>query len=118
MIKAEVINRISAEEEIKKLNTKVKNASAVLINEVIRISKDFTPRRAGDLEGSLKIEKKGDEYIGISYNMPYARRMWYGEESWNWTRRPNSQAGPRWVKRAFDINGNEVIKSVAEAIKL
>lgn len=117
MIKVSLINGINQEAILKKLNSQIDNASAVLVNEIERVSDPFTPFRTGDLYASVKKEKKGNRYIGISYNVPYAKDIWYGKPYWHYTKtdtHPN--AGPRWVERAFDVHKNDVIKIVAERI--
>lgn len=117
MIKAEVINQLSEEAILKRLNGKINNASAVLINEIERVSLQFTPRRNDGLIDSLKKEKEGDRFVGISYNTPYARRMWYGDETWNWNLSKSPKAGPRWIKRAFEVYNSEIFKSVVEELE-
>ena len=122
MIKANVINKVTLESFMKQLNPKVKNASAVLINEIERVSEDFTPYLSGDMFDSAKREMKGDDSIGISYNTPYARRIWYGDPNWNYTRANtengetgHSQACPRWIIRAFEVYKDDIMKLVVEA---
>ena len=122
MIKVSVINKVTLESMMKQINPKIKNASAVLINEIQRVSEDFTPYLSGDMFDSRKREMKGDDYIGISYNTPYARRIWYGDPNWNYTK-PNpennetghSQACPRWIIRSFEVHKNDIMTSVVEA---
>lgn len=115
MIKVSVINKVTLESMMKQINPKIKNASAVLINEIERVSKDFTPYLSDNMFTSLKREMKGDDYIGISYNTPYARRIWYGDPNWNYTKETHPQACPRWIIRAFEVHKNDIMKSVVEA---
>lgn len=117
MIKAEVINQVSQEALLKKLNNSIDNASGVLVNEIARVSKNFTPYRNGGLFASLKYEKDGGRYTGISYSVPYAKRVWYGNDNWQYTTTQHSQACPRWILRAFEVYKSEVIKKTQGAMQ-
>ena len=115
MIKVSVINNITEAALLKQLNAKIKNASAVLVNEIARVSAPFVPYLSGSLYDTMKFEKRGDKFVGISYNMPYARRIWYGDPNWNYTKETHPQACPRWIIRAFEVHKNDIMKSVVEA---
>lgn len=123
MIKANIINKVSAEEILRQINHKIDNASAVLVNELKRKSFKYTPYRSGGLSGSEQAENsyevvsevEGNRYTGITYTAPYASVVWYGKPNWKYNTGKHPNACSRWVLRAFEIHGNEIIKEVVKA---
>ena len=83
----------------------------MLNNEILRISDPFAPFDIGTLKNSGTIEPGN---MAISYNTPYAKRMWYGD-NFNFQGAPIR--GSRWVERAWAIDGNEVISNINKAIR-
>lgn len=121
MIKANVINKVSAEAILKELNPKIDNASAVLVNELERIAFQYTPYRSGGLSGAnkeydVKPVKEGNRYTGLSYTAPYASAVWYGKPNWKYTTEHHPNASPKWILRAFEVHGSEIMKEVIKAL--
>ncbi len=83
----------------------------MLNNEILRISDPFVPFDTGNLKNKGAIEPSN---TAISYDTPYARRMWYGD-NFNFQGAPIR--GSRWVERAWAIDGNEVISNINRAIR-
>lgn len=83
----------------------------MLNNEILRISDPFAPFDIGTLKNSGTIEPGN---MAISYNTPYAKRLWYGED-FKFNGPPIR--GSMWVKRAWEVNGNEVISNINRAIR-
>lgn len=126
MIKVGAINKISADIILKKLNSKIDNASAVLVNEIKRVSFDYIPYRSGALAGIENNDKgeryeildikEGNRYTGISYTAPYASYVWYGKPNWKYTAETHPNACPRWVLRAFELYKDDILQKVIKEL--
>ena len=81
-------------------------ARVFLANEIVKISDAYTPYRDGYLKNSAVVVNDGRQ---IQYNVPYARRMWYGD-TFNFNGAPTR--GSRWVERAVASNSEQLIASV------
>lgn len=78
-------------------------------NEVLRLSEPYVPFLTGALKGSGHVE--GTDVV---WKTPYARRMYYGDEDWNWT--GGSPHGPNWVDRMLQNGGLIEIEKGARRI--
>lgn len=103
MIKATIVNNINWEALIKRAQPLINNASAVIYTELTKYAIQFTPRLSGGLLESMREVKKGNRWVGIEYTVYYAKYVYYGLQSWNWTIQTHPNASPRWLHRAFDI---------------
>lgn len=116
MVKIGSINSAELEKLIKQANPMIDNASSVLANEIKRCAKDFTPYRDGGLQGSLKFERKDGRVVGITYDIEYASKMYFGDPNWRYNRSKNTQAQPHWVEVAWGVHKDEILKNVNKAI--
>ena len=86
-------------------------ARLFLANEIVKISDAYTPYRDGYLKNSAVVVNDGRQ---IQYNVPYARKMWYGKtdagNDINYIGAPTR--GSRWVERAVASNSEQLIASV------
>ncbi len=81
-----------------------------MANEIVTATEPFVPFRDGYLKNSATIALDGNF---IQYNMPYARRLWYGD-GFNFNGAPIR--GSRWVERSWAVNGNEILLATARYI--
>ena len=91
-----------------------KNGQAQLFftNEIARLSEPYVPFLDGDLKNKKTISPKK-----ITYNMPYAKRQYfgnsgYGKEGVN----KGGLRGKLWVKRCWSHKGKDICKSVAQFV--
>lgn len=112
-----------------KVNINVDRAVNRIINDDVklfanttwwRLYQEFVPMRNGDLYGDAAITGKSDdveitpEYI--HHKVPYARRMYYGED-FNFSKDKHSKATAYWDKVAFNSQGDKLIKDIENYIK-
>lgn len=117
MFKIGKINTIQLEYLIKKAKPIIDNASSFLANELKKYVKPYTPYREGGLERSLKFIRKDGRVVGLVYDIEYASKMYHGDPNWNYTKRINPQARPRWVESAWQIHHTEILNNVNKALK-
>lgn len=114
-----------------------------MLNEIMRLSRDYTPFGAGALMASARIS---EDKKAIEYHSRYAQYHWFGKlmvdpitkkgaffsPEYGFWSRPNVQKeltdrdlryngaptrGPRWVERCVIDNAEVIAKSVADKIK-
>ena len=73
------------------------NGRRALANQAMADMDPFVPMQTGTLHMSVSIAMDGSEII---YNAKYAKRVFNGLESWNWTKTHHPGAGPRWDLKA------------------
>jgi len=78
-------------------------------NQLLMVSDPYTPFRTGALKNT--VYTTGGE---LKYIMPYARRMWYGD-NFNFNGAP--MRGSRWVQRAYQDNEAQLIQSLENYIR-
>ena len=87
----------------------------LLATQIIIISDPYVPFRDGYLKNSARIEDGGKaiSYGATGPSNAYARRWYY--ESANFNGAPIR--GTRWVERAWNDNGQAVIKNIERKLK-
>lgn len=78
-------------------------ARMFLANEIIKVSDPYAPFREGYLKNSAKVEAKGTQ---VTYNTPYALRLWYGND---FKFKGARVRGAEWVNRAIASNNKQII---------
>lgn len=86
-----------------------------MANQMLADMDDFVPYREGTLSQTATISTDGKE---LHWNTPYARRLYYGDPGWNWTRDFHPQAGPEWDKVAAGMFMEDWKKVYVEGAKL
>ena len=116
-----------------------------LMNEIIRLSDDYTPFDTGVLKNNITKSPSGKWF---EYNTPYARYLWYGKlmvdpitkkgafhdpKTGRFWSRPNTpkeltdrdlkfrfapKRGAHWVERMWADHGNTIIDSVERFVKV
>ncbi len=96
-------------EILKELNKKLTDRNIKFTIAVLHAIEDgeYVPRRSGDLESSRVIVHDDEGNATVTWNEAYAKRMFYGLETWNWTTAFNAKAGPHWTRPVF--NDRELI---------
>ena len=92
----------------------VQRAQKWLDNEIIKDCQPFLPFLTGELQDSTSSSVLGSGII--EYDVPYARRLYYGVE-FNFSKRKHPLAGPYWFEYAKSINKDKWIKGVNEVAK-
>lgn len=85
-------------------------------SEVLRVCDPFLPFDTGALRdsGLLLTDTGSGEVVWACGNK--ARRLYYGEESWNWSNggvQEGGLRGPYWVDRAMEAGGMEQVEEAA-----
>lgn len=117
------INLNSTEQilEARKLNTGGKGQQ-FFCNEVYKLSDPYTPLDTSTLKSNVSIASDGSS---ITYNSPYARRMWEGkvmagnpleatDKEINFQGAP--MRGKEWTNRMWADRGDEIIKATADFV--
>lgn len=76
--------------------------------ELYNLSQQFTPRRDGGLIKSATIEA-----WKLSYNTPYARRLWYGDNL-NFSQELSPSATSRWAEQ---VDKQKLAQSITDYLK-
>lgn len=90
----------SMEELAKELDEEIKNAQVI-------------PKQTGALEDSQHVTANG-KHIQISYNVPYAKRLYYHPE-YNFSRDVNPNAQGMWVKAV--LKKENIVRRCARLLK-
>lgn len=106
-VKLNIDSRKILDNVVGKNNVKAKKFFA---NELRTVTDPFVPLREGYLKNSATIAIDGSF---IQYNMPYARRLWFGD-GFNFNGAP--QRGSRWVERSWTVNKEQLLQSLEKAI--
>lgn len=111
MIKTTVVSFIDTRQVIDRLVGKDRTkAKTFLANELVTATDQYVPFRDGYLKNSATISIDGGF---IQYNMPYARRLYYGD-GFNFKGAPIR--GSRWVDRSWSVNGDSILNAVEKYI--
>ena len=87
-------------------------AQLFFATEIARLSEPYVPFLDGDLKNKKTISPKK-----ITYNMPYAKRQYFGNSGYG--KEGTSKGGLRgklWVKRCWSDKGKDICKSVAQFV--
>lgn len=111
----------STEEILKARNLETGGkAQQFFCNEVWKMSDPYTPMDTSTLKSNVSVASDGSS---ITYNSPYARRMWEGkvmagnpleatDKEINFQGAP--MRGKEWTTRMYADRGKEIEKSVAD----
>ena len=81
-----------------------------LTNIVYRYMYKYVPF-SGDTQKIHLRENVSLTNDSITFKTDYAKRMYYGEESWNWT---TPGTGPYWDEKMLTAERNDIIKEVTD----
>lgn len=82
-------------------------------NEILKLSIPYIPMVDGFLMNSATIASDGTY---IMFDMPYAKRLWYGE-LFNFTTTFHPLASAKWVEKAVTIHRDSLITAVNNFIR-
>ena len=108
--------KFSLDDCLKKLGLDEKGrVQRVVSNELLKNVTPFVPKDQGYLTGSGHVENC-DEVV---WKGPYARRLYYGEEDWNWSNggvQEGGLRGPYWADRYCLNGGTEELEEAARKV--
>lgn len=87
----------------------------IMANQMMSDIDDYVPYREGTLSQTVTASLDGKE---LHWNTPYARKMYYGDPGWNWTRTFHPLAGPAWDEIPKGIYMDDWKRAYVEGAKL
>ncbi len=111
MFKFYIKQNITYEQVLRAYQSQIDSASAVIYEQIKLYADQFTPRQSGALIDTAEPIILFGAYVGIRYTMPYARRLYFGDD-FNFRIIPNPKARSRWVQEAWNIYHKQIMAAV------
>lgn len=94
-----------------KANKGINKAQDWLDNEIIADTDKYTPFMTGQLAKSVRVASRGM----IEYNVPYARRLYYGD-GLRFNRTHHPLAGAFWFERSKSVHRKKWVDGVNKVV--